>query len=308
MDPIARLYAAVYRDPDDPAPRQVLADALLERGDPRGAFIQRQLAAPPSDPAARAAEQAAQQALVRREWLGAAAPAFGELPRFAGGFLYAGTVDGELDEAVLAAPEWATLRELTLPDPPMLPSVDPRLLERMIAGWPAALDRSLRALRIEIPPAPSGSYGLVASYPHPPQLADWLPRLRGLRRLDLPYCAAGLLPSHALAALPPSLERIELADPLLADWRLALRREDGAWVAELASVEVGDSYDGLGYHSPALVSDPDAWGQLLMALPAFTPGLARVELALDGDLYARAIDADEVMDSLREAGLVAALA
>nr|HEX4316535.1 TIGR02996 domain-containing protein [Kofleriaceae bacterium] len=38
------LYAAVYASPDDDAPRQVLADALLELGDPRGELIALQLA------------------------------------------------------------------------------------------------------------------------------------------------------------------------------------------------------------------------------------------------------------------------
>lgn len=37
------LLAAVYAAPDDDGPRMVFADALLERGDPRGEFIQLQL-------------------------------------------------------------------------------------------------------------------------------------------------------------------------------------------------------------------------------------------------------------------------
>ena len=37
------LFDAVAADPDDDAPRQVLADALLERGDLRGEFIALQL-------------------------------------------------------------------------------------------------------------------------------------------------------------------------------------------------------------------------------------------------------------------------
>lgn len=38
------LYSAVWNAPDDDAPRAVLADALTEAGDPRGAFITEQLA------------------------------------------------------------------------------------------------------------------------------------------------------------------------------------------------------------------------------------------------------------------------
>ena len=39
----AALLAAIHADPDSDAPRQVIADALLERGDPRGEFIAVQL-------------------------------------------------------------------------------------------------------------------------------------------------------------------------------------------------------------------------------------------------------------------------
>lgn len=38
-------FAAIYARPDDDAPRHVLADALLEAGDPRGEFVQLQLMA-----------------------------------------------------------------------------------------------------------------------------------------------------------------------------------------------------------------------------------------------------------------------
>ena len=39
---VADLYAAVYANPEDDGLRQVLADALISRGDPRGEFIQLQ--------------------------------------------------------------------------------------------------------------------------------------------------------------------------------------------------------------------------------------------------------------------------
>jgi uncharacterized protein (TIGR02996 family) len=39
----AELFASVYADPDDDGPRHVLADALSDRGDPRGEFIALQL-------------------------------------------------------------------------------------------------------------------------------------------------------------------------------------------------------------------------------------------------------------------------
>jgi uncharacterized protein (TIGR02996 family) len=46
---IEALFAAVYANPRDDGPRSVLADALLERGDPRGELIAKQLAAPTWD-------------------------------------------------------------------------------------------------------------------------------------------------------------------------------------------------------------------------------------------------------------------
>jgi uncharacterized protein (TIGR02996 family) len=40
---LASLFSAVVATPDDDAPRLVLADALEERGDPRGRFISLQV-------------------------------------------------------------------------------------------------------------------------------------------------------------------------------------------------------------------------------------------------------------------------
>jgi uncharacterized protein (TIGR02996 family) len=37
------LQASVYADPQNDSPRLVLADWLMERGDPRGEFIHRQV-------------------------------------------------------------------------------------------------------------------------------------------------------------------------------------------------------------------------------------------------------------------------
>lgn len=48
MTELDALYDAVFAAPDDEAPRQVLADALMEQGDPRGEFIALQLQSPRS--------------------------------------------------------------------------------------------------------------------------------------------------------------------------------------------------------------------------------------------------------------------
>jgi uncharacterized protein (TIGR02996 family) len=63
MDQLAALRAAVYAAPDDDAPRLVLADYLLERGDPRGELIHVQCAIARGDHAE--ALLAREQALLR---------------------------------------------------------------------------------------------------------------------------------------------------------------------------------------------------------------------------------------------------
>ncbi len=62
------LFAAVYANPDDDAPRAALADFLQERGDPRGQFIALQLA---PNQAETKAEQLELLRKHQRAWLGA---------------------------------------------------------------------------------------------------------------------------------------------------------------------------------------------------------------------------------------------
>lgn len=65
------LFTAVYAAPDDLQPRAMLADALQERGDPRGDFIALQLARPTADTEARAAALLDEHGAA---WLGELAP------------------------------------------------------------------------------------------------------------------------------------------------------------------------------------------------------------------------------------------
>jgi uncharacterized protein (TIGR02996 family) len=60
-DPEAPLWAEIAAHPDDDAPRRVLADALLSRGDPRGELIALQCAG-------RAKTRAREAKLVRQHW------------------------------------------------------------------------------------------------------------------------------------------------------------------------------------------------------------------------------------------------
>ena len=75
-DVLDGLYQAVYDDPDNDDPRHILADYLVERGDPRGELIALQL-----QPKLKPAERKRMKELLKahgREWLGAIEPAIGK--------------------------------------------------------------------------------------------------------------------------------------------------------------------------------------------------------------------------------------
>lgn len=113
--PAADPRAPIWNDPDDDELKQVVADALTERGDPQGEFITLQLLKTKS-PAQRKRERELQKH--QPTWLGA----IGKLcvkhsMRFAAGFPVAVCTDRRLVprrewEAALAAPQWATIERL----------------------------------------------------------------------------------------------------------------------------------------------------------------------------------------------------
>lgn len=105
------LYAAIYGDPDDDAPRHVLADYLSDRGDPRGEFISLQLARGRKR-IGLARELELLQANAA-EWLGALAPVI-DVPhsKFERGFLaHAAIVRNtkKLLRVLSPEPAWATV-------------------------------------------------------------------------------------------------------------------------------------------------------------------------------------------------------
>lgn len=109
------LYLAVWKNPDDDAPRVVLADFLSQRGDPRGEFITLQLAAAAGtlDKAGRAREK---ELLKRhkKQWVGPIAPLIQtHWHRFERGFLVTCSIEpNEALEAELGThPAWSTIRE-----------------------------------------------------------------------------------------------------------------------------------------------------------------------------------------------------
>ncbi len=112
----AALFAAVYADPDDDGVRQVLADALQEKGDPRGEFIALQMA---GDARAKRLLKANQQA-----WLGPLAPVLSAQVEFRRGFPAVGRTkfrhqaDAEKCGALV---EWATFEALEWGTPTPIP-------------------------------------------------------------------------------------------------------------------------------------------------------------------------------------------
>jgi len=113
----ASLVAEVYAEPDDDAPRLVLADLLLERGDPVGELIALQLERGDRKPSKREHELLAKHG---RGWLGTLAPILGwrrpssrtEIRR---GFLAVADIIRSVKKQLIQVredPAWATVEEL----------------------------------------------------------------------------------------------------------------------------------------------------------------------------------------------------
>jgi uncharacterized protein (TIGR02996 family) len=110
---LADLVADVYANPDDDAPRAVLADALLEQGMPQGELIQLQLAEERGalDEAGRARVDAILDQYETR-FLGELAPVWHAVG-YRRGFPYAVTVAPDRKTLASATnPAWRTIREI----------------------------------------------------------------------------------------------------------------------------------------------------------------------------------------------------
>ena len=116
------LLAAIYADPDDDAPRHVLADALIDRGDPRGEFISMQLARGRKD--VRIARELELQQAHAGEWLGALASVIDvRRSKFERGFLsHASIVPNTKKQLrqLATEPGWATVERFITGVPPQL--------------------------------------------------------------------------------------------------------------------------------------------------------------------------------------------
>lgn len=157
----ARLFAAVLADLDDDAARQVWADALLAREDPRGELIALQLARSPK-------HDAKIKKLVQkhwRNWVGALAPAIVasslEIDR---GLLVACTTDVRRKGAAVAVfnhPGWAGVRRLTMKSFGLLTSAMTHLEEayKLEDGSLEALDKATLPRLATLEVVEYGSYG-----------------------------------------------------------------------------------------------------------------------------------------------------
>lgn len=111
------LFAAVFANPNDDAPRHVLADLLQEKNDPRGECISKQLAGD---------EQGAARLLKThgKEWVGPLAPVLGVDVEFRRGFPAVGKTKfrHQADaEKYGALAEWATFEQLEWGTPTPIP-------------------------------------------------------------------------------------------------------------------------------------------------------------------------------------------
>ncbi|MEZ4323201.1 MAG: TIGR02996 domain-containing protein [Myxococcota bacterium] len=253
----ARLYAAVYASPDDDAPRRVLADWLIEQGDPVGEYIALSL-----DPNLPADAERRRKSLERQhhdalcEPLGTVLLAADRT--FERGFLSGGAVRfrSARDLELGSHPAWATVTSLRWAG---LPHVDPAMrslrevsgftgehlrkiadgtasypIERMAVALEADGVRAFRACAVERLPALRelalfGSVQLGAM--------QWLyesPLGKRLTHVDIGDVTSG---AQSIAAWADDLE----ASPSLVeatlrrfDWRVTLRRDASGRFSEVA--------------------------------------------------------------------------
>jgi uncharacterized protein (TIGR02996 family) len=110
--PEEALVEAIYLDPDDDTRRRVYADWLSRKRDPRGEFIELQLARPDGPPSKREKELLAEH---KTTWLGPLA-AMIKTPSatFHRGFLDGCELKGTWTQRLDDDPRWATVRSIAL--------------------------------------------------------------------------------------------------------------------------------------------------------------------------------------------------
>ncbi|MFO0595136.1 MAG: hypothetical protein U0228_07525 [Myxococcaceae bacterium] len=289
VKPASDPLEAVYLHPHVRGHRQVLADVLLEQGDPRGEFISLQLA--------RASEKRQRQLIKKHQaqWLGQ----LGELldlrnepPTWVDGFVSVVTVrDVKRNQFILAseAPEWATvtqvrrglqqlspvMRALRATGPFPLEAVKqwgrdgfklPALEAMRFFGEPAAMASVLREAPQPVPAVSASFFEYEPTRELRNGLAELL-EVPGLERLHASAYSLDVVPrllrEVTLAWVPATVKVLQFGDE---ERQLRLVRERGGWAVEC--------FDGDPPHVSA------HWKELLFAVKGLTP--VRFELHLSG--------------------------
>ena len=247
------LYTRVYEHPDDEAARLVLADALAERGDPRGELIALQCALAAGNASRKARVRVA--SLLRdhgRAWLGRLDPFVGKTGLgFERGFVSTARALTEYTKAkaAIGLPEWATVRELD------------------VTGWGGShaelvghpVMRSLRVVR--------GGSGQLLGIPLPRALEE-LTLWRYGSRSDIARLAAVDL---------PRLRRVELLQRDLTPADLEPLWPSNA-TKDLRAFAVWRSGDVTEWSASRFHADVAGWISWATSLP---PPLERFELRID---------------------------
>lgn len=252
---LAALWDAVYTaaDPDDDLPRSILADALIEVGDPRGEFIALQLRGGP--------DRAAAQLLAAhgKTWLGPLAGVLAADFRFERGFLARCTIPAAKARRAIALagdPRWSTVRSFAGP--------------AAIALHPAM--RALTMLTI----GPVAHAALLTDAPRP--------RLHALHYT--PSGAPGERAALARCAALPNLRTLELRGAPLAD---VLAIADGPVIERLQCFGVRTGAASLAPLAPLLARAPTPHCTLVLDHGGYHPTVVELARGLDGSPgYARA--------------------
>lgn len=255
---IEQLYSAVFAATADDGPRLVLADALQERGDPRGEFISLQLQRPRAQRSERRMEKLLERH--RADFLRGLASAISRPDphqRWERGFL--SEASAVLRGDLIDTPDWATVRrldvhfsgvpplELASPHMRSLKEISLAPLEAVPVLFNAARPLGVEAVTLRGPPDldawPAADVALIGEAASLPSLgrlvllcqtpnfteAQWvwrMPVLTRLRSLEFALMFRGV-PLEALLSQVRNAERPPLGVVLHAgEVKLRLKRED----------------------------------------------------------------------------------
>ncbi|MDQ3341158.1 MAG: TIGR02996 domain-containing protein [Myxococcota bacterium] len=214
---IEQLLRSVYEAPDDDGPRVVLADALIERNDPRGELIsvQLRLAQDPTDRALKTRERELLAAHAKG-WLGELAPILMADVRFERGFLAACKVDNsQLDRVrkLVGHPAWSTVRAIEgsalIALDPVMRSLEKLVFEQSNARSHEGLPDAWRDLLVETP-----RQLVELQYESMHKERQWLDTVEGRREVDVSDQSE--IDALCACATLPKLRRLGLRDnPIL---------------------------------------------------------------------------------------------